>query len=151
MMDILNDLLSAVSAGLDTLYPEVPVFAGLAPDEIPACCFFVDFAGEPLLDKTVWNRHEVSGKLDIAYCSQKTGSELQRELNAVCANLCLNLRSVSYGGITARLSGHQRQVVDRELHILCNFCVHLYRIDNTPLIDTVRIGEKAVRAERNRT
>ena len=151
MMDILNDLLSAVSVGLDTLYPDVPVFAELVPDEIPARCFFVDFAGEPLLDKTVWNRHEVSGKLDITYCSQKTGTELQRELNAVCASLCLNLLAVSYGGITARLSGHQRQVVDRDLHILCNFCVHLYRIDNTPLIDTVRIGEKAVRAERNRT
>ena len=73
MMDILNDLLSAVSAGLDTLYPDVPVFAELVPDEIPARCFFVDFAGDPLLDKTVWNRHEVSGKLDITYCSQKTG------------------------------------------------------------------------------
>lgn len=139
-MDLLNDVLSAVSVGLDTHFPDVEIFPELVPNELPKRCFLIGFVGDVPNDRVSPNRYELSGTLDIAYISPKRGASLQRELNRVFMELSLHLQLVSFGGITVRLMQHKRRVVDDILHDICDFSTQLYQVEHTPKIRDIKIG-----------
>lgn len=136
-MDILNHILSALTIRLDTLYPEIPIYVELVPNQLPDRWFILEFAGDPEIRKSTGERYEVSGKVDIAYGSEGMGETFKKECNQVFTNLSLNLGVISYEGLTIRPGGFSRKVVDGVLHTVCSFKTFLFRVDITPMIQTV--------------
>lgn len=139
-MDLLNDVLSAVSVGLDAHFPGVEIFPELVPNELPKRCFLLGFVGDVPNDRVSKNLYELSGTLDIAYLSPKRGASLQRELNRVFMEISLHLQLVAFGEISVRLMQHKRRVVDDILHDICNFSTQLYQVEHTPQIREIKVG-----------
>lgn len=133
-MDILNDILAATSVALDTLYPEIPVFTELVPNQLPEQCFLLGFAGELRLAHALGSRYELGGKLDIAYLAPKKVDNFRQELNMVFTRISLNLRHLRFGEVRLRLQDHRRQDVDDVMHSICAFSTCIYARNLTPRI-----------------
>ncbi|GEM_PF-1921916 len=147
MMDIYNQILAALSTGLDGLYPDVPIYTEWVPDQLPAHCFLIGFAGDVSVINELGGRLKVSGQLDIAYLPpEKTEeSEIKKELNGVFAAVSLQLRQLSYSGLTLKLQSHTRHDDGDELHDLCDFTTFLYPVDDTPKIKNIDIDKEALK------
>lgn len=139
-MDLLNDILGAVSAELGAHFPGVEVFTELAPRELTQCYFLLDFAGDVSNEHVSKNRYELSGTLDIAYVSPNQGDSLQQELNRVFMEISLHMQLVSFGGVSMRLARHKRRVVGNILHDICDFSIQLYQVEHTPKMRDIKIG-----------
>lgn len=142
-MDIFNLILSALSTGLDELYPDVPIYSEWIPDKLPARCFLIGFAGDVDVTTELGGRVNVSGKLDIVYLPPEKTEELEikKELNGVFATISLQLKNLQAEGFSLRLLGHTRHDDGDELHDLCDFSTYLYSVDNTPKIKDIEIGK----------
>lgn len=143
-MDIFNLILSALSTGLDELYPDVPIYSEWIPDKLPARCFLIGFAGDVDVTTELGGRVNVSGKLDIAYLPPEKADELKikKELNEVFANISLQMMALRTEGCSLRLRNHTRHDDGDELHDLCDFSTYLYPIDNTPKVKTIDIDKE---------
>lgn len=140
-MDILNQILSAVSVKLDALYPDVKIFVEEIPQCLPTRYFILNIAGSSEIAQELDERYRVSGTVDIAYFVPRHSPSLQQEYNRVFARVALELRRVSFGSLRLLLHGHRRQDVDDVLHILAQFETHLYRVDHTPMIGGVGVDK----------
>ena len=146
-MDIFNLILSALSAGLDELYPDVPIYSEWIPDKLPARCFLIGFAGDVDVTTELGGRVNVSGKLDIAYLPPEKANELEvkKELNKVFANISLQLKDLRTEDCSLRLQNHTRHDDGDELHDLCDFTTFLYPVDKTPKIKDIDIDKEALK------
>ena len=139
-MDILNDILAAVSNGINSLYPNLDIFSEFVPDDLPDTCFMIGFAGEPEIKKELGKRYKASGKIDITYYVPKHSPTLNAEFNRVFLNLSLNLQRVTFNETTISLFSHTHKVDDDILHDICSFSTYIYANDNTPFINRMEAG-----------
>ncbi|WP_283606494.1 phage tail terminator family protein [Faecalispora anaeroviscerum] len=143
MMDIFNMILSALSVGLDGIYPDIPVYTEWVPDKLPARCFLIGFAGDVDVTKELGGRVNVSGKLDITYLPPEKTEEMKikKELNKVFATISLQLRQLTFSGCALKLRNHTRHDDGDELHDLCDFTTLLHPVDETPKIKNIDIDK----------
>lgn len=147
-MDILNDILSALSVSLDALFPNIPICTELVPNNLPQRCFLIGYAGEATVTQEVSGRYKVSGKLDITYLPPEKEVELQtkREVNEVFARLALNLGVITFKALTLRLYDHTRQGSDESaLHDICKFSTFIFKNSNTPLMQNIKTDKELLK------
>lgn len=146
-MDILNDILSALSIGLDGLYPNIPVFAEQVPAKLPRRCFLIGYVGEVAMTRELGGRHCISGKLDITYLppQKEDETELRREMNSVFARIALGLTDIQYRDLRLQLRGHVRQDAGDVLHDICKFKTFLLQADTIPAIGNISIGKEELK------
>lgn len=142
-MDIFNITLTALSIGLDELYPDIPIYPEWVPDKLPQRCFLIGFAGNVDVTRELGGRVKAAGKLDVTYLPPEKTEDLKirRELNEIFSTICLQLTSIHAEGVTLKLRGHTRHDDGDELHILCDFSTFLYPIDETPKIASIDIDK----------
>ena len=137
-IDIFNDILSCVSNGLDSVFPNIPAFSDTIPNDIPSECFLLDFAGDPEIKKELGHRYKVSGSIDIAYLVPENKIlEAKPRFTTIFAEISLRLQHLSYRNINIRLFSHKMQIADGVLHDICVFTTYLNRINNAPVISHV--------------
>lgn len=143
-MDIFNMILSALSAGLDELFPNIPVYTEWVPNKLPNRCFLIGFAGDVNVTRELGGRVNASGILDIAYLPPEKADELEikKELNKTFATISLQLNQLTFTGCSLRLRKHTRHDDGDELHDLCDFTTSLYPVDETPKVKTVDIDKE---------
>lgn len=143
-MDVLNDILAALSLGIKTLLPDIPIYSEWVPDELPCECFLIGFAGEVNIGKAVSGRMVVSGQLDIVYLPPRKETELQarKKMNHIFSLLSLQLRVLRYKGVTIRLDQHTRRGADDELHDICRFETYLYESVESPVMGDIDVNER---------
>lgn len=145
-MDILNDILSALSVGLDAMFPDVSIYPEVVPEKVPPRCFLIGFAGGVETVRQLPGRHKLTGKLDITYLApeSKDSTETKRELNRVYAALALHLTHIRYGPVELLLKRHRRvdDGSDGTLHDLCDFDTFLFYTENIPVMETIDIEEE---------
>lgn len=148
-MDILNDILSALSVGLDMLFPDTPIYPETVPDQVPSRCFLIGFAGGVDIVRQFPGRRKLSGKLDITYLApeEKDSTGTKRELNRVYAALALHLTCVRYGSVELKLKQHRRvdDGSDGVLHDLCDFDTFLFAVEDIPVMETIDIEEERLK------
>ncbi len=148
-MDLLNDILAAVSVGLGVICPGIPVCVEDVPQRVPPRCFLIGYAGEVTVAPYPHGGRSVSGTIDITYFAPERGKEpeIKRELNVVFGQLSLGLSHVSYGGISVTLGRHRRtdDGKDGALRDLVSFRAFLYPVDTTPLMNDISIGKEEIK------
>lgn len=144
-MDILNDILSALSFGLASLYPDIPVCSEPVQGQLSASCFFIGFAGECSIRQEIGGRYAVSGTLNIAYLTPQNGEEQRHELNAVFARLALNLKTIRYCDLNLQLRGHTWREADGVLHDHCKFQTFLFLADDTPIMQDISVDREELK------
>lgn len=143
-MDILNEILTAVSVTLDVLFPGTPVYAEDIPQELPERYFILDYAGNPEIKLELGRRYIISGRLDIAYYIPLEQPDAHKELNAVFATLALQMQRCVSDLLSLRLETHQRNVVDFALHDICPFTCWLLCESGIPEIKDITINKEEV-------
>lgn len=149
-MDCFNYILAALSKGLDSLFPDIPVFAEEIPQELPERCFLTGFAGEVEAIRDLGERYRIEGSLDITYLAPQNGpeTEIRRELNRIAGKIALELGVIRYQDTVLRLRKHKYRTDGSELHNICEFSTFLFHLDQTPVMDQIKVGEKRVKNER---
>lgn len=71
-MDGLNVILAAVSVGLGSFFPNVPVYPELVPEKVPERCFLIGFAGGVEVSPQPHGSRKASGTLDVTYLAPAT-------------------------------------------------------------------------------
>lgn len=145
-MDVFNDVLTALSVGLDALFPMVPIYPEAVPEKVPPRCFLIGFAGGVETVRQLPGRHRLSGKLDITYLAPESKDSIQakQELNRVYAVLALQLTYLQHGPVELLLKRHRRvdDGSDGVLHDLCDFDTFLFATENTPTMKVVDIKKE---------
>lgn len=141
-MDLLNDIMAALSKGLAGLFPDIPVFAETIPQELPERCFLVGYAGQVETALGRCDRYAVTGSLDITYLTPEEFPDARKELNQVAARLALELNMIRFGELTLRLHRHNCQTDGNELHDVCPFYAAVRRVKPVVLMEDLHIKKK---------
>lgn len=138
-MDLLNDIMAALSKGLAGLFPDVPVFAETVPQELPERCFLVGFAGQVETALGRCDRYAVTGSLDITYLAPEELPDAKEELNRVSFVLSVGLNIIQYNGLALTLRRHSCRTDGNELHDVCPFYAAVRRVKPVTLMEDLKI------------
>jgi hypothetical protein len=138
--DIFHSILGGVTAAVDALYPDYPIYADEVPQKTPDR-FFTASIEEPDSRRAFGRRYELKGIVDIAYHSPIMAVDRERELNDVYATITSNIDVVECGDIKVALSTKSRGKETIPLHIRCPFTLHLYISQDAPLMGRITIKE----------
>ena len=147
-MDGLNVILAAVSVGLGSFFPNVPVYPELVPEKVPERCFLIGFAGGVEVSPQPHGSRKASGTLDVTYLAPATGTpEVRRELNSVFFTLALELRRVTYEGVDLMLRRHRRTDDGKagRMQDLIAFSALFFPVDDTPRMNDISIKKEEVK------
>lgn len=138
-MDLLNDIIAALSKGLAKLFPDIPIFPETVPQELPQRCFLIGFAGQVETALGRCDRYAVTGSLDITYLAPEDAADTREELNRVSFVLSVGLNVIQHGGMALTLRRHQCRTDGNELHDVCPFHAAVRRVKTTAAMEDLKI------------
>lgn len=138
-MDLLNDIMAALSKALNGVFPDVPVFAEEIPQELPERCFLIGFAGQVETALGRCDRYAVTGSLDITYLAPEELPDVKEELNRVAFRLSFGTEIIEHNGLSLRLRRHNCRTDGNELHDICPFYAAVRRVTQPAMMEDLKI------------